>query len=693
MITSVKMGDFLAHKDTTIQLENGVTVFIGNNGAGKSSVIDAITFALFGKHTRSKSKNKNLIRKGSKACYAEVEFHILGKKYVAVRKLDKDGLAAKFTEDRGGEMVELAAGERKQYGESMTAEIEARIGLDYEKLKIASIVHQGELDAITEKEPIKFKEIVNKSIGSDDLDMASGSMSDVIKGFRRSIMEKVKHDDTEIRALEAEMNDKKEKAENARPRKAKLEKDKTAIKEKIAKLQEEIDAAVEMANKVEQLGSKEADLRDHAKEKTASIKEKITDAKLKVKKCKGCFGPASQLKGLKEKKSELQKQIERIDDVIRTAREDIRELKVKMDVAEKLQLKDGKCPVCDSKVDKLNEWYHKGHLEERVKSLNSDLDKKTKERKSVVDEKNKVEKGLEGAQAAQTTLDTYHITSNDQLERLQSEIKANEGKIPADNASLEELSKIDERAASLYNSIKSLKEQTKGFDQKQLACTRKELDEAKSDQDAITLGIGTMLERIKEGEESVAKNSSILKELYPAKSYIAHLENIHKVVFDSNGPVAKTLRSWALKVIAENASEYLDRFNTKINRVRLEEESAAKRSRINIRCYTNKSELDISSLSGGEKVSAAIAVRLGMAKLLGASNLGIMILDEPTANLDAERKKSLVDILTELVTIQNEESQMQFLIITHDSEIFENTAVENVYEFKDGPDGAIVNRL
>ena len=49
MITSIELGDFLAHSNTKLEFENGVTVFVGHNGAGKSSIIDAITFT-FGQH-------------------------------------------------------------------------------------------------------------------------------------------------------------------------------------------------------------------------------------------------------------------------------------------------------------------------------------------------------------------------------------------------------------------------------------------------------------------------------------------------------------------------------------------------------------------------------------------------------------------------------------------------------------------
>ena len=48
MITSVELGNFLSHTETSLEFGNGVTVLVGHNGAGKSSIIDAITFALFG---------------------------------------------------------------------------------------------------------------------------------------------------------------------------------------------------------------------------------------------------------------------------------------------------------------------------------------------------------------------------------------------------------------------------------------------------------------------------------------------------------------------------------------------------------------------------------------------------------------------------------------------------------------------
>ena len=42
MIRSIELVDFLAHSNTKLEFDNDATVFVGDNGAGKSSIIDAV---------------------------------------------------------------------------------------------------------------------------------------------------------------------------------------------------------------------------------------------------------------------------------------------------------------------------------------------------------------------------------------------------------------------------------------------------------------------------------------------------------------------------------------------------------------------------------------------------------------------------------------------------------------------------
>ena len=89
MLQSVELVNFLSHVNTKLEFQRGVTVFVGPNGAGKSSVIDGITFALFGEHIRNSTKG--LLRRGSNQAFVKVEFSIGDKQFVAIRKIDSKG--------------------------------------------------------------------------------------------------------------------------------------------------------------------------------------------------------------------------------------------------------------------------------------------------------------------------------------------------------------------------------------------------------------------------------------------------------------------------------------------------------------------------------------------------------------------------------------------------------------------------
>ena len=201
--------------------------------------------------------------------------------------------------------------------------------------------------------------------------------------------------------------------------------------------------------------------------------------------------------------------------------------------------------------------------------------------------------------------------------------------------------------------------------------------------------MGGVLEKIHKAEKQIDVIQKSIFELRKVKGYISRLDKIQTNIFSRDGSVATSLRSWALNSISVKASEYLSFLNTKIQRIALSEKARD----VSIACYSKTEVLELESLSGGEKVSVALALRLGMASLLGSSNLNLMILDEPTTHLDAERKKSLVRVLSQLSEISNSQSPMQFLIITHDAEIFEDSNVEQIYKFESSDEGSKVIAL
>jgi DNA repair protein SbcC/Rad50 len=198
--------------------------------------------------------------------------------------------------------------------------------------------------------------------------------------------------------------------------------------------------------------------------------------------------------------------------------------------------------------------------------------------------------------------------------------------------------------------------------------------------------IGSSQKSIQQATKFIDEFNKILTELEYAAKYIDILEKIRSTVFNRDGLVGLSLRSWALKTISYKASEYATKFNIGISRIDLTE----KVKDVDIICYGIHGEIDMNCLSGGEKVAVALALRLAIAYMMGSSKLDFIILDEPTTHLDAERRKSMVKIISEAFKDGNGPLS-QIIIITHDAEIFEDSEVDRVYRFTMSIDGSVVS--
>src|SRR3989454_940898 len=601
MLQSVELANFLSHSNTKIEFGKGVTVFVGPNGAGKSSMIDGITFALFGAHIRN--SNKGLVRRGSNQAFAKVDFTAGDKEFVAIRKIDSKGTtSAQLYEKNGDELTPLAAGERKQFGESMTRTIEQIIGLDFEKLKVASIVQQGELQSIIDADPKKFKQLVNAVIGIDKLDLAYELMRKTIDSFRESIRNTLEYDDTSIGILQSRLEYTTKEIANYEPQKSRLESEKKTREDEFDKLQGKIEVESPKEIKIRELENRRTELVQYLKDAISSIKTEISEKTRKLSDCTECLS------------------------------------------------------ILSSKSDE------KGVLEAKITQTIK----------------------------AEQTLILHGVKDEHDLSQIRQEIatlRRNVEKIPdsiSTSGSLLQLA-IDVHSSSIINKISTLIEETKDFDAISFKNLRNNLEQKRRQLSLLDQELGAITQKLKSTIDERQKISGVLEELLMVHKYVSFLETIRNQIYNRDGPVATSLRSWALSAISQKASEYLSTFDVKIQRIALEDKSRD----IGIACYSGNTTLELESLSGGEKVSVALALRLGMAHLMGSSNLNFIILDEPTTHLDQERRKSLVTVLSQAFEA-NLDAISQFVIITHDSEIFENSNIDAIYSFESTLEGTKV---
>ena len=572
----------------------------------------------------------------------------------------------------------------------MTEQVEKTIGMDFEKLKIASIVQQGELNSIINAKPKEFKELLNAIIGIDKLDVASESMKKVTKEFREKIKTDLGYDDTHIEILERDLERSHLEIKEAEPEKKQLELKQKQIQEELKKLQKELEIETPKVDKIKQLELRKDELLRYVKETMKEIQQKISENERKIRDCEGCF---DEIKLKVDFESKIQKVEEAVEDTLKKIQEmtsQIASLKEKQILASKLQLKDNKCPVCDSIVEKLNPFFQEEHIKEEIIKLQENIKLKEKERDMYTQKKKEFLEKVQKTRDAEATLRAHSINTKEELMEIQKETQIQKAKLPMmNNNDLKEISQIDDHSKVIFENILKLEVDTKGFSEKEFLNLKNTISEKQTSLSQMDQQVGGILEKIDKAKRQIETIEKVILELKIVKKYVLKLDKVQTNIFSRDGSVATSLRSWALNSISVKASEYLSFLNTKIQRIALSEKARD----VSIACYSKTEVLELESLSGGEKVSVALALRLGMASLLGSSNLNLMILDEPTTHLDAERKKSLVRVLSQLTEISNSQTPMQFLIITHDAEIFEDSNVEQIYKFESKEEGSKVIAL
>ena len=96
MITKVRLKNWKSHLNSEFEFTQGVNALVGIMGSGKSSVLDAISFALFGTFPNLNSKKitlDDLIMKRpqeKEEAEVEVDFSVDGKSYSVRRRIGKD---------------------------------------------------------------------------------------------------------------------------------------------------------------------------------------------------------------------------------------------------------------------------------------------------------------------------------------------------------------------------------------------------------------------------------------------------------------------------------------------------------------------------------------------------------------------------------------------------------------------------
>lgn len=469
-----------------------------------------------------------------------------------------------------------------------------------------------------------------------------------------------------------------------------FEDEKALLEERIKSLEQEMERLEPMIAQSRELVTREELLLRHIREKKGQLE---TDA-AKLERTIAEAGEALALvAGREETHMRLQMVRAEIEDIHARLVEnegDAGRLRGFLECAGRLQVRDGKCPVCGSEVERIDSMFDTSHIK-------GEISRKESERSKL--QVSKVELGKEEKQlveldrrtaSAEKFLSDNSIGSASDVEKLRqnlAEMRTSLGQLPTTIARINDpmVLAIDDHSRSLAAEITTLRQKVKGFSQ--ASYTNAKLEKGALAQKLLDANrkAGNLQRAIDDAKTTIDSAKKALVSLEQASEFIRMLEKIRSHVYNRDGTVGMSLRSWALQTVSKKASEYASLFNIGISRVEL----AEKTREIAITCYGKNGEVDMDSLSGGEKVAVALAVRLGIAYMMGSSKLDFVILDEPTTHLDEERRKALVRIVSDAFR-EGAGPLAQLVIITHDADIFEDSDVDAVFRFSMTADGSHV---
>ena len=158
-----------------------------------------------------------------------------------------------------------------------------------------------------------------------------------------------------------------------------------------------------------------------------------------------------------------------------------------------------------------------------------------------------------------------------------------------------------------------------------------------------------ILEKISSQEEKQKKLLDELKKLED-KSNRANL------IRNEVGKMGRAISKYMLSGISNIASLNFNKITGRTERI---EWSNDEKDKYVLYLVGQERKIAFEQLSGGEQVSVAIAIRGTMTEYF--TNSRFMILDEPTNNLDTERKKLLAEYMGEIL-----KNLDQSIIVTHD---------------------------
>jgi len=309
----------------TLDFPQGMLIVKGPNEAGKSTILEAVLYALFGKLMRG--KRELAINHQSNIAKIKLTFTVNGQKYLVQRILKRTETHAKIYKitPNGLDPQALTVQETNKYIQNLLG------GLSFNEILVTNIVAQKELDKLLELKGQSREKIINALLGLESYNKAIEKIAEERKEKRqvleakkdklreiekrleahRKDLKELKEKKQKLKDNEQEFNEKNREFEEKYPVYLKLKEYKEALNQK-RQLKTELKG---IENVIKQLKQNLENLQNQIKEKQEILKKTIEET----------IEEKDQL--IKEKqKLEKYKNLEKTKEILKEAEKRFKEL-------------------------------------------------------------------------------------------------------------------------------------------------------------------------------------------------------------------------------------------------------------------------------------------------------------------------------------------------------------------------------
>jgi len=235
-LRNIRLENYRRFKWAELEFPDGIVGIIGNNGAGKSTLMEAVAWALFGTDASRTSKDqiKSIFARKADVCRVILDFEMNGDNFQVVRELKGTSLSVDAS-------VIINKKVSARGNSSVNELIQKTLDMDLKAFMTSFYAKQRELNALSDFQPFKRKELLARMLGIETVDVALKNL----RSDKRELELKLDFNRSRLKDKDELRTRKKEKSENL-----------SLLKDKFKVTKEKFDSETSGLKKTESLWEK-----------------------------------------------------------------------------------------------------------------------------------------------------------------------------------------------------------------------------------------------------------------------------------------------------------------------------------------------------------------------------------------------------------------------------------------------------